>query len=252
MAAAVAGEPGVYAAAAAEPASGRRWLLNPQPLRAASLIKIFVMAEAFRRAEAGGLDLEEVVTVPEAAKVGGAGSLQHAPPGTARTWRQLIELMIVESDNTATNLLLRRLGMDSVNALAAALGCRETVLRREMMDFAAAAAGRENYTSPADVALALTALYRGAWVSPAADAAMVNILLRQEDREKLPRLLPAAARVACKSGELEGAEHDAGIVYGEGRDYVLAVMGDGLPDAARGKEVIARLSRTVYDFLHSI
>lgn len=251
MAAAVAGEPGVYSAAAIEPAGGRRWLLNPQRLRSASLIKIFILAEAFRRAGRGELDLDEAVAIPAEAIVGGAGQLEFAAPGTVRTWRQLLEVMVVESDNTATNMVIDRLGMESVNALAAALGCRDTVLRRKMMDFAAAADGRENYTTPADVAAVLAKLYRRECVSPAADEAMVAILLRQEDRCKLPLLLPAAARVACKSGELEGAEHDAGIVYGEKRDYVLAVMSDGLPDEERGRGVVARLSRTVYDWLHS-
>ncbi len=251
MAAAVAGEPGIYSAAAIELPAGRRWLLNPQRLRSASLIKIFILAEAFRRIDRGELDPDAAVAIPAEAIVGGAGQLEFAAPGTVRTWRQLLEVMIVESDNTATNMLIDRLGMESVNALAAALGCRDTVLRRKMMDFAAAAAGRENYTTPADVAAVLAMLYRHGCVSPAADEAMVAILFRQEDRCKLPLLLPAPARVACKSGDLEGAEHDAGIVYGEECDYVLAVMSDGLPDEERGRGVIARLSRTVYDWLHS-
>jgi beta-lactamase class A len=250
MAAAVAGEQGIYSAAAVELAGGRRWLLNPRPLRAASLIKLFVMAEAFRRAGRGELDLEERVAVPEEAKVGGAGALETSPPGTVRTWRALIEVMIVESDNTATNLVVDRLGMAGVNALAAALGCGDTVLRRKMMDFAAADVGRENFTTAADAAAILTKLYRGECVGPAADAAMVAILLRQEDRCKLPLYLPAGTAVACKSGELTGAEHDAGIVYGPRGDYVLAVMGDGLADEARGREVVARLSRTVYDWMN--
>jgi len=181
MAAVVAGEPGTYSAAVSDLATGRRWLLNPQRMRSASLIKLFILAEAFRRAGRGELALEEAVAVPEEAKVGGAGALEMSPPGTVRTWRQLLEAMIVESDNTATNLVIDRLGMDSVNALAAALGCGGTALRRKMMDFAAADEGRENYTTPAEVAAMLAMLYRGECVDPEADAAMVDILLRQED-----------------------------------------------------------------------
>jgi len=181
MAAVVAGEPGTYSAAVIDLATGRRWLLNPQRMRSASLIKLFILAEAFRRAGRGELALEEAVAVPEEAKVGGAGALEMSPPGTVRTWRQLLEAMIVESDNTATNLVIDRLGMDSVNALAAALGCGGTALRRKMMDFAAADEGRENYTTPAEVAAMLAMLYRGECVDPEADAAMVDILLRQED-----------------------------------------------------------------------
>lgn len=250
MAEALAGEPGQFSAAVEDLASGRRWLLNSQPMRSASLIKIFIMAEAFRRAELNQLDLSETLTVNAEDRVGGAGSLEHAPPGTVRTLRELVELMIIESDNTATNLLIDRLGMDSVNALIGRLGCRDTVLRRKMMDFAAAAAGRENYTSPSEIVATLAGLYRRQCVSPAADEAMVAILLRQEDRCKIPRLLPAGVAVACKSGELEGAEHDAGIVFGARRHYCLAVMSDGLADAERGRAAVARLSQAVYDYWH--
>lgn len=250
MAAALAGEPGVFSAAAEELAGGRRWLVNPRRLRSASLIKIFIMIEAFRRAAGGELDLAERVTVRECDRVGGAGALEHAPPGTVRSLRELIEVMIVESDNTATNLMIDRLGFGGINALIGRLGCRDTALRRKMMDFAAARDGRENYTSPADVTAALARLYRRECVSNAADEAMLAILLRQEDRCKIPLLLPAGVAVACKSGELEGAEHDAGIVYGARRHYCLTVMSDGLPEAERGRAAIARLARAVYDYWH--
>jgi beta-lactamase class A len=250
MAGIIAGEPGVFSAAVEDPVSGRRWLVNPRRLRSASLIKIFIMAEAFRLAAGGELDLDARLTVRAEDRVGGAGALEHAAPGTIKSLRELIEVMIVESDNTATNLIIDRLGMDAINTMIGRLGCRDTVLRRKMMDFAAAEAGRENFTSPADVTAVLSRLYRRECVTPEADEAMVAILLRQEDRCKIPLHLPAGVAVACKSGELEGAEHDAGIVYGSRRHYCLAVMSDELPDAERGRAAIARLARAVYDYWH--
>lgn len=250
MAAALAGEPGIFSAAVEDLANGRRWLVNPRRMRSASLIKIFIMAEAFRLAVAGELDLTDTVTIKAADRVGGAGALEHAVPGTVKSLRELIEVMIVESDNTATNLVIDRLGLEGVNTLAGRLDCRDTVLRRKMMDFAAAGAGRENYTSPTDVTAVLARLYHRECVSPAADEAMLAILLRQEDHCKIPLLLPAGVAVACKSGELEGAEHDAGIVYGARRHYCLTVMSDELPDAERGRAAIARLARAVYDYWH--
>jgi beta-lactamase class A len=75
---------------------------------------------------------------------------------------------------------------------------------------------------------------------------------RQQDKCKLPLHLPEFVAVAHKTGELDGAEHDAGVVYGARFPYAIAVMADNLSDAAQGRETIANISRTVYDFLHKM
>lgn len=246
----LAGEPGCYSVAVKDLDTGRQWLRNPQPMRSASLIKIFIMIEAFRQAACGALTLGEKRPVTDDVKVGGAGPLEHAAPGTLKSWYELIDLMIVESDNTATNMLIDRLTMDSINATINRMGCRDTVLRRKMMDFASAAQGRENLTSVSDIVAALESLYCRRCLDPGRDAAMRGILKGQQDKCKLPLLLPEGIRLAHKTGELEGAEHDAAIVYSPRCDYIIAVMADDLPDALQGQQTIARLSRAVYDFLN--
>ncbi|MDR3590056.1 MAG: class A beta-lactamase-related serine hydrolase [Negativicutes bacterium] len=246
----LAGEPGCYSLAVKDLASGRQWEWNPRPMRSASLIKIFIMIEAFRQSADGRLNLDEKQPVTEDVQVGGAGPLEHAAPGTLKTWYELIDLMIVESDNTATNMLINRLTFAAVNAAIAGLGCRDTVLRRKMMDFVSAEAGRENYTSVGEMVSVLECLYRHRCLGPDRDETMLSILRGQQDKCKLPLLLPEGVQLAHKTGELDGAEHDAGIVYGPSRHYAIVAMSDDLPDALRGQRTIARLSRAVYDSLN--
>jgi beta-lactamase class A len=156
--------------------------------------------------------------------------------------------MITESDNIATNLLLDRIGMDSVNHRIQRLGFTDTVLRRRMMDFGAAASGRENLTSVMDIACLLDRIHRTCCINKSADSAMSRILARQTDRCKIPLLLPPGIVCQHKTGELPGAEHDAGIIFSPSGPYVLSVMSDGLTDPERGRRIVATLSRNVYDW----
>ena len=139
----IAKEPGYFAIAVIDLASGQKWSHGSIPMRSASLIKLFIMAEAFAQIHAGQLNPADRLAFSESDRVGGAGLLQELPAGTSRTLLELIELMITESDNIATNLLIERLGMAQINARIQTLGYQDSVLRRRMMDFAAAAAGQE-------------------------------------------------------------------------------------------------------------
>lgn len=242
-------EPGFFAIAVHDLHTNQLWQFHSQPMRSASLIKLFIMAEAFGQIEAGQLNPSDRLVFAESDRVGGAGLLQELPAGTDRTVLELIELMITESDNIATNLLIDRLGMDKINARIRALDCQDSILRRKMMDFAAAAAGLENLTSVMDVATVLAALHRGCCLDFTSDRQMCEILGRQTDRCKIPLLLPTDTVCKHKTGELPGAEHDAGIVIAPGCAYVVAIMSDNLPDSARGCQTIAEISRTVYDVL---
>ncbi|MDR3564963.1 MAG: class A beta-lactamase-related serine hydrolase [Negativicutes bacterium] len=245
-------QPGCYSVAIKDLSSGRQWLHNPCRMRSASLIKIFIMIEAFRQTAQGRLNLDEKTLVTDAARVGGAGPLEHAPAGTMKTWYDLVDLMIVESDNTATNLLIDKLSMADINTMITRLGYSDTVLRRKMMDFASAGQGRENYTTVLDITSVLEKLYLRRCLDTASDDAMLAILRGQQDKCKIPLLLPKNTVMAHKTGELDGAEHDAAIVYGPGCHYILTVMTDGLPDALSGQETIAKLSLAVYDELNKI
>ena len=248
IAAVTKNEPGTFAIAVKDPATGLDWSIGSHPMRSASLIKLFIMVEAFEQIKAGKLNPEERITFSETDRVAGAGLLQELPAGTSRTVEQLIELMITESDNIATNLLIDRIGAPGINDRIHSLGCKDTILRRLMMDFAAAEAGRENLTSVTDVMHLLTRLYRADCVSKDADMAMRAIMGRQTDRCKIPLLLPASVTCQHKTGELPGAEHDAGIIQTPRGTYFLAIMTEDLPDPERGCQTAARISRAVFDW----
>jgi beta-lactamase class A len=241
-------ETGVFAVAVKDPRTGFHWSRNAFPMRSASLIKLFIMVEAFEQMKTAQLLSDTVLSFTESDRVAGSGLLQELPAGTSRTVLELVELMITESDNIATNLLIDLLGMSAINARIRALGCTDTILRRRMMDFAAAAAGRENTTSVTDVVHVLSLLHDARCVNPEADSAMRAILGRQTDRCKIPFLLPTAVTCQNKTGELPGAEHDAGIVLTPQGSYILAIMSDDLADSEQGCQAVAHISRSVYDW----
>ena len=247
----IANEAGFFALSVIDLANGQKWDHSSLPMRSASLIKLFIMMEAFGQINDGQLAAVETLAFAEPDRVAGAGLLQELPAGTSRTVLELIELMITESDNIATNLLIERLGMERINARIRSLGCHDSILRRKMMDFDAAAAGLENLTSVNDVATVLAALHQGCCLDPASDRQMCDILERQTDRCKIPLLLPPGTICRHKTGELPGAEHDAGIILAADSAYVLAIMSDNLPDSARGCQTIAQLSRAVYDCMNA-
>jgi beta-lactamase class A len=213
--------------------SGQETYLNPMRHKAASLIKVFIMAEAFNQKNQRKLDFNEVVTINKQDKYAW-GSLDKVPDGTQVTVGELVEQMIVVSDNTATNILISKLGMDNVNALIKKLGCNETVLGRRMLDSAAAKAGRENYTSPRDMAAILQKIYNKECIDPESDQKMLDILCKQQWNERIPGNLPHDLKIAHKTGELGGALHDCGIVFGRQHDYIICMMTKNVPDAHLG------------------
>jgi len=241
-------EPGIFAVAVIDPLSGQTFCNDKRPMRSASLIKLFIMAEAFAGISDGSLHPEETITFREFDRVGGAGILQTLPAETSHTVLGLIELMITESDNIATNLLIDRLGMQAINERILNLGCTATVLRRKMMDFEAASSGAENLTSALDIACTLAGIHLGQCVEPTADAAMCQLLGRQTDRCKIPDLLPHGTLCQHKTGELPGAEHDAGIIYAPSGPYILAIMSDGQSNPAKAIYLVAKISKIVYDW----
>lgn len=194
------------------------------PMIAASVIKLPIMVEAFRQFEAGLRDPEEVYVLREADKLPSCGALNRLHAGIEVNLMDLVELMIVLSDNTATNVLIDRLGMDNIKGTMAELGMRQTALRRKLFDAAGHAAGIENTVSAREIGALLEKMYAGELVSPEASARMLEILRNQKLNGKLPFFLkPRGVAVAHKTGEDGGITHDVGIVFAR-RPFVLCML----------------------------
>ena len=186
---------------------------------AASIIKLPILETV----TAGELSLDEQITVTQRDIVGGSGNIQSRGAGVSYSIDELLCAMIAQSDNVAANLVIGRLGMDTVNETCAALGLTQTVLARLMMDAEAQAQGRENYTSARDAAAVLQRLAAGTIATPELCERARGYLLAQEDARGIVEGVPDGVLVAHKTGSLANAQHDAAIVYAE-RPYVLAIL----------------------------
>jgi beta-lactamase class A len=147
-------------------------------------------------------------------------------PGVTRiTLRDLATMMVAVSDNSATNVLIGRVGMDNVNAMLDSLGLAHTRLRRKMMDLDAAKQGRENISTPREMMMLLEMIYRGKLLNKESTADFFKVLSTNKN-SWIPRDLPADVKSANKPGALEGVRNDSGVVFVEGRPYVICVTGN--------------------------
>ncbi len=184
------------------------------PLVAASVIKLPILVEAFRQARDGLLSMDETFSIRPEQKMPSCGALTYLHDGLTVTLRDLCVLMIILSDNTATNILIDRLGMENVNAGMRALGLEKSTLRRLLFDSEASARGLENTITAEEMGQLLEKLFKGECVSPAADAEMLSILRDQRLNGKIPFFLDDM-EIAHKTGEDDGITHDVGIVYAD-------------------------------------
>jgi len=242
---------GVLGVAVVDLTTGHRWALRgDERFPQASTIKIAVLAELLRQDQAGdGAHLSDRYVVDAADLVSGSDILLGLTPGvTTLTNQDLATCMVAVSDNSATNVLINRVGMDRVNALLDRLGLPQTRLKRKMLDLEAAKAGRENVSTPAEMASLLSALWRadGTVLDPKTTARFFDLLATHKDSQ-IPSGLPADLKIANKPGSLEGVRNDAGVVFLPRRPYVIVVMGTYLRREADGEEAIRRISRAAFD-----
>ena len=199
-----------------------------EPLLAASVIKIPIMVAAFRAMEEGRLDPDEAVEIRLEDKVPSCGALTYLQSGIRVTARDLITLMIILSDNTATNLLIGRRGTAYVNETMLALDIPGIALRRRMFDGELARQGVENTVTARGVGVLLERMAEGKLLGEGADGEMLSILLNQRLNGKLPFFLHSrGVRIAHKTGEDSGVTHDVGIVYAK-NPFVVCMLSNGV------------------------
>lgn len=196
-------------------------ILFPQ----ASSIKIPVMVEVFRQAREGKFRLSDELEITEKFLVGGSGRFQQdlkAGKKLEKSVREIVEAMIIWSDNVATNVCIDLVGMENVNRTLKELGFSSTRLQRKMMDAEAVRRNDENISTPAEMVRLAQLIYEGKLVDAQACEEMVEILARVQ--AGMRAAVPEQYRVAAKPGGVPGVKCETGIVYFDARPFALSVM----------------------------
>jgi len=238
---------GVLGVAIEDLTSGQRFLLRGNEVfPQASSIKIAVLAGLYRQAQSGKLNLNDLYTVQASDLVADSSIMGGLTPGITRvTLRDLATMMVAVSDNSATNVLIDRVGMENVNSLMNSLGLANTRLRRKMMDLKAAGEGRENISTPQDMMVLLEGLFRGKVLGKAMTDDFFKMLSTPKS-SFIPRDLPEGLKIANKPGELEGVRNDSGLVFLANRPYIICVMTTYLRRERDGEEAIGKISAAAY------
>ncbi|MCQ2437749.1 MAG: class A beta-lactamase-related serine hydrolase, partial [Clostridia bacterium] len=197
-----------------------------RPLMAASVIKLAVMVAAFDDIRAGRLDGDALVTIRNADKYPSCGALTYLHEGLQVTIRDLIVLMIILSDNSATNLLIDRVGIERINACAEKLGLKGFTVRRRLFDAEASARGLENTVTAEGCGELLMRLYHNDVLGAPWDKEMLDILFDQRLNGKIPFFLHGV-KIAHKTGEDDGITNDVGLIMAK-RPFVCCFLGNNV------------------------
>ena len=240
---------GVMGLAVKDLTSGEEFFINADEIMPqASSIKIAVLANLYLQAQQGKLKLTDAYTVRTEDLVPGSDIMLGLTPLTTRlTLRDLATMMVAVSDNSATNVLIDRLGMDNVNAMLEGLGLHGTRLRRKMMDLKAAGEGRENVSTPREMMTLLEITYRRQLLNKDMTEDFLHVLSTHKQSALLEGL-PDDAIAATKPGELEAVRNDSGIILVRNRPYVLCVMTAYLKDEHSGSAAIRKIAALTYSY----
>ena len=242
--------------------TGESYFLNAdEPMPTASLIKLPVMLEVYQQAIEGKVRLADVVTLRDADKVPGSGILtEHFSDGAAFSLRDAVRLMIVFSDNTATNLILDKVGIRAVNARMEAWGYPNTRINAKVFRGSTTSVAPERTkkfglgsTTAREMVGLLEDLEMGKHFRPALKQAMLAHLKKCDDKDKFPRFLPTGAVLAHKTGSVSDARTDAGILYLESGPVALCVLTAENKDRSwrqenEGNALCARAAKEMYDY----
>ena len=218
----------------------------------ASSIKIAILLELYhqdqdaRTGVAGKAKLNDVYTFDPKDLVEDSQIMAGLTPGVTRvTNRDLAQFMVAVSDNAAANILIDRVGRENVNAMLRGLGLAKTMLRRKMMDVAAARRGEENISTPQEIVRLLEAIYKGKALNKELTAAFIKQLSTLKE-SYIPRELPAGVQVANKPGNLEGVRTDSGIVFVKNRPFAMSVMTAYDRDERAAEHAISEIALDAY------
>ena len=213
--------------------------------RAASTIKVPIMIEAYRQIERGVLSLDDRHELRDEDRVPGSGVLGHLHAGLDLTFADLLYLMIAVSDNSATNLIIDRIGLDAVNASMHSLGMRDSILGRKMLGRLPKEGDPENWATPLDFSLAVQAIVNGEAAGPESCTRMLETLEQQGEVRRISRFLLGGEGVSwgTKPGDLAGVVNDVGFVTSDRGTLTMAVFCENLDDLDHAERTIGEIAR---------
>lgn len=237
---------------------GEKWELNGDELfYAASVIKVPIMAAVFNAVERGEFSLSDQIVLKEEDYVGGSGILQHFTTGTALSIQDIMMLMIIQSDNTATNILIDLVGIDSVVQSMNEVGMEKSTFYNKLMMNNPNPKGF-NQISANDIAKLLKQMAIGELVSAKASEQMINIMKKQQIKDCLPEKLPSpysnfnngmtAWELAHKTGWIPGTRHDVGIFFVGERKLIATVLSEEEDDLV-SKRILSEIGEAIYTYL---
>ena len=212
-----------------------------RPSPAASVIKVPLLMALYADAADGRIDLAEEVVTGE--RVDGSGVLRDMRDVAALSLRDLAALMMVLSDNTATNRIIERLGLERVAARMAEWGITTTALRRKMYDFEASKRGLENVATASDLVALLGRLVAGECRDRATSDAVLAIMARCEDDRQLRRFLAPNTKVPSKSGTLDESRNDVAVFVGPARTVLVAAFTSEVKDLLAAEHLLGMIGR---------
>ncbi len=213
--------------------------------KSASMIKVLILAALC----ASKFDFDKKIRIDTVPRVEGGGALQEMNSDARLTIGSAASLMIVLSDNLATNLLIKKLGLARIQRYAHYLGLEQTKIQRCMMDFEAAKEGKENYMSVSDYNKLLWYIYEHRHL-PKFETAW-KILGRQQFRDRIPYYWDEDIIFHHKTGMLDHVEHDGGIYEGISGTYSIIIFASDLPSNAIGGRQMGELGKYILDYLET-
>lgn len=237
-------QPGVFMV---ELNNGNQYSLNGDTVFAsASMIKVPILVAFLQEVDAGNVRLDEQMIMTQADVAEGSGDMQYAQVGSQYSILEVATYMIITSDNTATNMIIRRLGgIEKVNQRFRQWGLQQTAVRNLLPDLQGT-----NTTSPKELTTLITAISQGQLLSMTSRDRMLNIMSRTETDSLLPTSLGEGATISHKTGDIGSLVGDTGLIdMPNGKRYVISVMVKRPHNDERAQELIRNMATTIYQYL---
>lgn len=218
---------------------------------AASVIKLNVLWELFLQVDAKTIALDDRMALTEDRDIKGSGVLRELHTGLMLAIEDLAILMMIISDDVATNMLIDRLRLEKINSSIQQLGLKHTQISRKMMnpeDAIRVKPNQDNLTTPSEVGALLENILFSSDISESSRRKLLDILKKQKLNDRLPALLPNGVIFAHKTGSLPGVVNDAGILFLEDQVIILVVLIKNLKENRGGTILTNSIGKLVFDY----